>query len=539
MKLARRSRHSFNQHRRTKRRCLEHVTFNLLGTQAKRRKLEGRDHLVVPCVMITEGVHSGNRGPGLYTESEIAATVSAWNAMPAVVYHPEDGLTARDAQVLNDSSVGIVLNTQWDRKRKRLTCDLWLDLNRTNQVDDRIIDAIKNGQKLEVSTGLTLNRVNKSGEWKGEPYEWIAKNQRPDHLAILPDEVGACSIKKGCGLFVNSRGKCSCGTADGSYDARQRRKLARSGKALPDGSFPIVNESDLKNAIGAFGRAKDRVATKKHITNRAKRMGKTKLLPKKWNKVKASLNPVLSDPALSSHDLVLLNSSQEFRPMLSPKKKVRMVRELIANSGTWEINDKKTLMSMPDSALKKVYNSAIEDDDSEGSVLIKKKKKVILNKSKDEPEVEVPAEKKKKFKSVSNKEDWKKLLPPEAIAVLNQGQKMIQRRKDALIEAITNNENNVFTDKWLGAQDPDVLEGIAALAANSTEGDADGEDGGMFLPGFKPNYAGAAGTIANNRRGKRDESEEDEDGLTVPDLFTANSDDEGDEEDRPAKKKKK
>ena len=36
------------------------------------------------------------------------------------------------------------------------------------------------------------------------------------------------------------------------YSASDRRKLADSGDALPDGSFPIKNVEDLKNAIGAF-----------------------------------------------------------------------------------------------------------------------------------------------------------------------------------------------------------------------------------------------------------------------------------------------
>jgi hypothetical protein len=39
-------------------------------------------------------------------------------------------------------------------------------------------------------------------------------------------------------------------------DTEERRKLAEQGKALPDGSFPIRNREDLKDAIQSFGRAK-------------------------------------------------------------------------------------------------------------------------------------------------------------------------------------------------------------------------------------------------------------------------------------------
>ena len=36
--------------------------------------------------------------------------------------------------------------------------------------------------------------------WNGEPYRIIARNIRPDHLAILTDELGACSVVKGRGV---------------------------------------------------------------------------------------------------------------------------------------------------------------------------------------------------------------------------------------------------------------------------------------------------------------------------------------------------
>lgn len=52
----------------------------------------------------------------------------------------------------------------------------------------------------------------------------------------------------------------------------ERLKLARQGKALPDGSFPIRNHTDLKDAIQSFPRSKDKRATKNHIVKRAKKL---------------------------------------------------------------------------------------------------------------------------------------------------------------------------------------------------------------------------------------------------------------------------
>jgi HK97 family phage prohead protease len=66
------------------------------------------------------------------------------------------------------------------------------------------------------------------------------------------------------------------------FSEKERQDAADAGEALPDGSFPIKNVSDLKNAIKAFGRAKDKKAAKAHIIERAKKLGATDELPDDW-----------------------------------------------------------------------------------------------------------------------------------------------------------------------------------------------------------------------------------------------------------------
>jgi hypothetical protein len=61
-----------------------------------------------------------------------------------------------------------------------------------------------------------------------------------------------------------------------------RKKMAKKGTAMPDGSFPIANASDLRNAIQAIGRAKDPAAAKSHIKRRAKALGLSDLIPDGW-----------------------------------------------------------------------------------------------------------------------------------------------------------------------------------------------------------------------------------------------------------------
>lgn len=64
-----------------------------------------------------------------------------------------------------------------------------------------------------------------------------------------------------------------------TFSAEERKRLADEGKALPDGSFPIVNRGDLRNAIQAFGRAGSKTKVARHIASRARAIGATDLLP--------------------------------------------------------------------------------------------------------------------------------------------------------------------------------------------------------------------------------------------------------------------
>lgn len=69
-----------------------------------------------------------------------------------------------------------------------------------------------------------------------------------------------------------------------SFTEAQRKELAKEGKALKDGSYPIRNKADLKNAIRAIGRANKakRAEVKRFIVKRAKALGATKLIPEGW-----------------------------------------------------------------------------------------------------------------------------------------------------------------------------------------------------------------------------------------------------------------
>jgi len=84
-----------------------------------------------------------------------------------------------------------------------------------------------------------------------------------------------------------------------AYDEDARSAMSESGEALPDGSYPIKDEADLRNAIQAFGRAKDKDAAKKHIMKRAMDLGLEDLIPESWvpKKIQAEAAGEKSDDA--------------------------------------------------------------------------------------------------------------------------------------------------------------------------------------------------------------------------------------------------
>lgn len=74
--------------------------------------------------------------------------------------------------------------------------------------------------------------------------------------------------------------------AEADLSTEGRKKMAESGTARPDGSFPIPNVAYLKKAISAFGRAVAAGkggAVKAWIIQRAKALKATNLLPSDWS----------------------------------------------------------------------------------------------------------------------------------------------------------------------------------------------------------------------------------------------------------------
>jgi hypothetical protein len=164
----------------------------------------GRDWIVVNGVPIVEGVLKNVFVP----MSEFGAFVKDWNDVPLVLRHPDPSKNDGAAKTpdVDVPVIGRFYNAKLDEANKRLIGEFWLDKVVLDSLDDgkSILNAIKNNRQVEVSTGYHAMIELKSGKHGDKKYSGIHRNLHPDHIAILPDQTGACSVKDGCGINRNS-----------------------------------------------------------------------------------------------------------------------------------------------------------------------------------------------------------------------------------------------------------------------------------------------------------------------------------------------
>jgi hypothetical protein len=67
------------------------------------------------------------------------------------------------------------------------------------------------------------------------------------------------------------------------YNAKDLKRMAGNGQAMPDESYPVADEEDLHNAIRAVGRGgSSHNAIRRHIIARARSLGKSSMIPDNW-----------------------------------------------------------------------------------------------------------------------------------------------------------------------------------------------------------------------------------------------------------------
>ncbi len=179
---------------------------NIVKGNARRETLNGKEHLVLPTIAATVGVMND----ALYSEETLQTNIQAWNGVPIPVGHPMvDGkpVSANSPDIQNNSNIGTVYNSRFDDGE--LKVEFWIDVEKATTLGfGDLVANLESGDTVDVSTGLYSEAEDNAGIFNNKSYSRVISSMVPDHIAILPDEKGACSVADGCGTgaFVANAG---------------------------------------------------------------------------------------------------------------------------------------------------------------------------------------------------------------------------------------------------------------------------------------------------------------------------------------------
>ena len=464
--------------------ALTTFTFNLANVAIRHETLQGRKYLVAPMAMLTEGVHNGSGGALLYKESECKKAIPAWNMKPIVVYHPEingKGVSACDRDILEQQQVGMVLNTCW---KEKLRAEAWIDEGLAETVDGRVLNALEENKIMEISTGLFTDNVGTGGDWNGTTYNAEAVNHQPDHLALLPDKIGACSIADGAGLLQLNEAAAAGGVDVTRLLTREmdtmRRMVgnamsyANTRSALTSALRARMNTSDvwvedLYENFFIYENDKDRKLYK---------LGHTA----SDTQVEITGEPVevvrVTEYRTMQGDFVGNEARTTNRKKEHGMDKKKLVDGLIANAITqWGEDDREGLMNMEEAALEKmapVENAHVKDKGKDGKDTEDDKDAPVTPAAPAAPVT--PA-----APAPVTMESFLAQAPVELRDVLTNGLDAHNAARDALVTKITTNENNTFEPEFLKTKSLGELQGLAALATPTENAPAAGP--AMFYGG--------------------------------------------------------
>lgn len=174
-------------------------------------------------------------------------------------------------------------------------------------VDGQIVEVSLVDRPANPSCTLTLAKALKPGPLSVTP--GTVDFER--HLVKVEELHEASELTRG-GLDIDED------IEKRDFSAGERREAASHGQAQSDGSFPIKNAEDLKNAIRLAGNAKDPAKAKAHIKRRAAALGLSDKIPDTWKALDAI--------AALELDLDKASSAGDIR---SAKKAIAIIARLI------------------------------------------------------------------------------------------------------------------------------------------------------------------------------------------------------------------
>jgi len=228
---------------------MKHQSVGAYNYEIREETHQGKKYMVVPVVMMTSDVHSGSHGPLLHLAEDLGKFPASWDGIPISIQHPQENgniVSANQPHIIDNQVVGKVFNTRMDEGKLR--AEAWIDQDAIQRISPEAFKYIQEGKPLDVSVGVFTEDEYSTGDYNGKHYEGIARNHRPDHLALLPGGTGACSWATGCGIRANASEGDKMQTNIGRLKYDGTESTAWSGPTLTDfgmeGRWQDLTDSD-------------------------------------------------------------------------------------------------------------------------------------------------------------------------------------------------------------------------------------------------------------------------------------------------------
>ena len=230
-------------------------TLSVNAARVSRKNFREKEHIIVSGVshMIGDAVMNGIN----YPLDEVVTLANAQSnkrvVMPAS--HPvgDEGefISASDPLALMSNFVG-AFAFNFSVQGDKLISDIAInpEIAKASAQGEQIVNAIEAGEAIDVSTGFYLNVDDSVGFGNdGEPFTGTASNLFLDHVAFLPNEVGAKNKSEGVGLFANS-------ATDKDGDKMDTDVVKIINASSPALQLPLAPGDHAFNAVAALERVK-------------------------------------------------------------------------------------------------------------------------------------------------------------------------------------------------------------------------------------------------------------------------------------------
>jgi len=474
-----------------------------MSALVKKQTLENTEYYVIPVIMAKVGVMNNL----FYSEEELSKFPESWNGRPVLYDHPIDNKTAGRPEIKEEVEIGTVYNSKFEDEK--LKAEVWLNIDKCSKICPAILNKLNNNEMIEVSTGLFGESVDVSGTYNNSEFEGSVINIKPDHLAVLPFDIGACSVADGAGMpRINKEKEMQ----------EEKKSFIQRIKDM----FGIKPDL-IENQIKSFDETRDNLRTllrTLEVVDDSDYLYLDDVFPgfviytleKMGDKPQTLMRNYVTD---SNGDFQLSGDPIPVRmrfiyerldngTIVNNKKEVsKMEKETLVNSliesEKFEEADREELLAMNESMLEKL-SKVIVNEESDENADENSDENVEENseENSDENSDDDAEENSDDEETTNNIDEFLDKAPKEIRETLKAGLSKLQSEKSDLIANILKVKNCTFTEESLKAKDLEELTAINSLIAPVK------------------NYAGKGG---NADEPKTNNSKTDEEPLKVPSLF--------------------